>query len=1202
MQHLAATDSQDQAITSQDQVVTSDDEVLHTILRSSPAVTTSSSFQDHSMSPPTHSHATVQDDMIMDPSGAAHGDGIDQADLSIDTALHSSTLPSELFTFVAPARNMEIVRQTIPSEIIAKPLLRRRIVKRGISNEPLQTEKQTEKRKRADGEEEESQKVFVMDSGLNDELVYRLRMDISDLQRANKSLQDEVVAFKALDPSLVNDIDISIASPRERKLVAVINSLKNQAEQLLLASDSGLANFEPATDNERKLLTRVNHLEALNDADKTQKEVFMTSLKNAELRNLQTARPPNEEIDALRVQVTCLLDDKTALQQRITSYQKAERQSSAADAALCEQLQELLIGLEEATTKVNNNLSETTERPLNDASDGHISSNEESSQASLPGLGTRMVTRVRHLTNEIDKLCRDKNLLVDLLSQVREDNSTLSAERDRLARQEEILQNLSSERNIEIQCLNELIGGQNSIGEELTKARTENSDLLRRLKEMEEAHEVEKILASGQNDRAIELEDLKADLAVTRKDYDSEKQKLASLQQVHDETLALLEVKVAEYNQEKQQFGTELSVMQVQKENLCKEKSKLTQDLEDLTTTWEQSQKALVLKQSQTDELKDSVKTLENANKQLRDHLRLVEAKRDELSQKEEVLQNTVDEAQRQKSTLEVELREVAEIHQQQMEELKAIYNQTKLEIEGKLKASNEKLEELQKSNQTEFQHLKGDANSAKTQAELLQRELDALKAEKQNLENVKSQIEGEKLLLQKQSQESNKVHQQQLEGLKEIYNQTRIDLESKLKTSNKELEMLKETEEAKIQHMSDNLDQAQASICSLQSQLDSLQVQYEAEKQSNTTLEQQIVNLQTNTGDHGTSSNTLKAQLEDALRDLTKANNDLDSTCRDLAKVKVEKEKMDSDMRLLLEKVEAHKQAYTKMKASRAEYIEYVGKCKAVLNKSNEEKDKMYETHKKQINELKSSVPSSSSESRERDEIIRNQKDRIDSLEKEVTALKSSTASSSSGQQPLEPADQWFAYGRKTLGGANVTAELLHAKASETSANRTRGNQYRLGNVIQTSSTVPWGNKKPSRFTKAGRRARKGNPGGPPDSSDSDSDDSDDGEHGEQPSGSGGGDPPAGNDNADISSDESEEGDDGKGERDDHTVRRKWQRMGIQKRYTPGQQAINANRLARALVLTCLGSKYLFEAFARDSVDDDHLQNFNDNPDDYGP
>ncbi|KAK7448094.1 hypothetical protein VKT23_013852 [Stygiomarasmius scandens] len=288
----------------------------------------------------------------------------------------------------------------------------------------------------------------------------------------------------------------------------------------------------------------------------------------------------------------------------------------------------------------------------------------------------------------------------------------------------------------------------------------------------------------------------------------------------------------------------------------------------------------------------------------------------------------------------------------------------------------------------------------------------------------------------------------------------------------------------------------------------------------------------------------------------------------------------------------------------SQANHAEYVKKCEAVIHSANEEKDKLVNAIQKrneriqkqndtikrlekEVNELKSSAASSSSESRERSEMIRNQKDRIERLEREVNELKS--AASSSTGQTSSSTDQWFGHGRKTLGRAKVTEELLRARGAESSNRKTKEYEYRLGNIIQSSSGVPWGNQKPSRFTPTGRRMRKGNPGWPSGGG----------------RGGGGGDGRGGNesdDDADISSDESENGDDGKGERDDHTVRRKWERMGIRKRYTPGEQTTNVNRLVRALVLTCLGSKHLFEAFARDSVDGAHLQNFLADPQEYQP
>ncbi|KAK7448408.1 hypothetical protein VKT23_013672 [Stygiomarasmius scandens] len=85
-------------------------------------------------------------------------------------------------------------------------------------------------------------------------------------------------------------------------------------------------------------------------------------------------------------------------------------------------------------------------------------------------------------------------------------------------------------------------------------------------------------------------------------------------------------------------------------------------------------------------------------------------------------------------------------------------------------------------------------------------------------------------------------------------------------------------------------------------------------------------------------------------------------------------------------------------------------------------------------------------------------------------------------------------------------------------------------------------------------------------------------------------------------SSDDGEDGDDELGERDDHVIRRKWERMGRKRKYTQQQQNINCSRLARGLVLACLGSKHLYETFVRDQVSDERLANFMVDSNAYGP
>ncbi|KAK7434696.1 hypothetical protein VKT23_020060 [Stygiomarasmius scandens] len=195
--------------------------------------------------------------------------------------------------------------------------------------------------------------------------------------------------------------------------------------------------------------------------------------------------------------------------------------------------------------------------------------------------------------------------------------------------------------------------------------------------------------------------------------------------------------------------------------------------------------------------------------------------------------------------------------------------------------------------------------------------------------------------------------------------------------------------------------------------------------------------------------------------------------------------------------------------------------------------------------------------------------------------------------------AQTWFSAPRQTLGSSRVTEEFRRAAEAESSHRTASGPRYRLGGVIPTSQ-VPWGNQRPSRFTKTGRRMRNEERANPDDSDSGDSDAGDNGAGGNRNdfrAGAGG----EGHSESD-SSDDGENGDDEMGERDDHVVRRKWERMGTKKKYTQKQQNINCSRLARGLVLACLGSKHLFETFARDQVDDQRLTNFLADPVAYGP
>ncbi|KAK7442555.1 hypothetical protein VKT23_016153 [Stygiomarasmius scandens] len=222
--------------------------------------------------------------------------------------------------------------------------------------------------------------------------------------------------------------------------------------------------------------------------------------------------------------------------------------------------------------------------------------------------------------------------------------------------------------------------------------------------------------------------------------------------------------------------------------------------------------------------------------------------------------------------------------------------------------------------------------------------------------------------------------------------------------------------------------------------------------------------------------------------------------------------------------------------------------------------------------------------------------------LQGEVARLKTNSNQTASQPAPAaapshsvpEPVHDRFPASRQTLNRARVTEELRRATEAKSSSRNASRPRYRLGSAIPTVQ-FPWGNHEPSQFTKAGRKLREAGQGNP--DSDLDGDGGDNGVGGR------------GNDRRDLraesqneSSNEDEDSDDKMGERDDHVVHRKWERMAIKKRYTQQQQNINCSRLARELVLACLGSKHLFEVFARDQVDDERVTNFHGDPTTYGP
>ncbi|KAF5333749.1 hypothetical protein D9758_017910 [Tetrapyrgos nigripes] len=178
----------------------------------------------------------------------------------------------------------------------------------------------------------------------------------------------------------------------------------------------------------------------------------------------------------------------------------------------------------------------------------------------------------------------------------------------------------------------------------------------------------------------------------------------------------------------------------------------------------------------------------------------------------------------------------------------------------------------------------------------------------------------------------------------------------------------------------------------------------------------------------------------------------------------------------------------------------------------------------------------------------------------------------------------------RRTLRGAPVSRELARTYELEGNHKKASTYKYKLGNKIVTPDK-PWSNAMPSRYTKAGKEARaqrrwydleseedEANGDGTYAWTDEAMDADDEGE----------------NDNEDE--------DAGQKESDDHVVLRQWKQKGRKKDYSRTEQNNNKNLLVRTLILVCLGSRCLFEAFCCESVTPERLALFRANPGLNGP
>ncbi|KAK7442554.1 hypothetical protein VKT23_016152 [Stygiomarasmius scandens] len=116
-----------------------------------------------------------------------------------------------------------------------------------------------------------------------DDVNYQLKTEISDLKRANSSFRDELINLRAVDVSLVGDINSSSWTPREsEKLIPLITKLQVHIKHLEDPSRYVPANFEPSNEVEKNLITRVNQLQILHDTALKQQKAFLESMKNAQ--------------------------------------------------------------------------------------------------------------------------------------------------------------------------------------------------------------------------------------------------------------------------------------------------------------------------------------------------------------------------------------------------------------------------------------------------------------------------------------------------------------------------------------------------------------------------------------------------------------------------------------------------------------------------------------------------------------------------------------------------------------------------------------------------------------------------------------------------------------------------------------------------------------------------------------------------------
>ncbi|KAK7441165.1 hypothetical protein VKT23_016646 [Stygiomarasmius scandens] len=489
---------------------------------------------------------------------------------------------------------------------------------------------------------------------------------------------------------------------------------------------------------------------------------------------------------------------------------------------------------------------------------------------------------------------------------------------------------------------------------------------------------------------------------------------------------------------------------------------------------------------------------------------------------------------------LEQKLAQQQSASQRDIEELQA---SKRREIEELQASKQREVEELQASKQREIKELQASK----------QREIEELRASKQR------DIEELRASNQHDIEELHTTNQADIEHLQNDKNES----DSRANSLERDIEYLK----AEYQQALKSAEQAKDSL-----RTEATQLQNEAKQLKQTAEEKDSLIQQLQTAMKKTEA-AHNASHEKAIQKLSEANAAKDIALKKLA----DEQKRAIDAESLYESLQSqHRACQANIEALKQDANKRIAEATGLLKK-----------YMADLRQAKEQIQGA-------ENLVKEKTEEITRLQEEVAKLKTNSQTA----QDSAPAPSLFPASRQTLNGARVTAEFRRAAEAESSNQNASRPRYRLGGVIPTAQ-FPWGNNQPSRFTTAGRRLRAAGQGDPDDSDSDDNAGNNGSGHGNNAGNNG---PDGQNYLESDSSDEGENGDDEMEERDDHVIRRKWERMGKKKKYTQQQQNINCSRLARDLVLACIGSKHLFEGFARDQVDNERLTNFHTEPTAYGP